>query len=69
MSDRDLRPRGVSCRHSLLTPRVVEALHAKDLLVVAWTVDDIDRAAELVGWGVDGLTTHRVAEMRAEFAP
>ena len=39
------------------------------LLVVAWTVDDIDRAAELVGWGVDGLTTHRVAEMRAEFAP
>ena len=69
VSDRDLRPRGVSCRHSLLTPRVVEALHAKDLLVVAWTVDDIDRAAELVGWGVDGLTTHRVAEMRAEFAP
>lgn len=65
--DRDTRPRGVSCRHSLLTERHVRTLHERGMLVVAWTVDDIDRARELVRWGVDGLTTHRVAEMRHEF--
>lgn len=69
VTDRDTRPRGVSCRHSLLTERVVENLHRRGLLVVAWTVDDVDRARELVSWGVDGLTTHKVAEMCAEFVP
>lgn len=62
---RDVRPRGVSCRHSLLDPDVIAALHARDLLVVAWTVDDLDRAAELAAWGVDGITTHRVRDVRA----
>ncbi|MGB4861124.1 MAG: glycerophosphodiester phosphodiesterase [Tepidiformaceae bacterium] len=65
--DRDTRPRGVSCRHSLLSRRVVRELHDRGLLVVAWTVDEMDRARELVDWGVDGLTTHNVAEMRTEF--
>ncbi len=69
ISDRDTRPRGVSCRHSLLTERTVEQLHARGLLVVAWTVDDVARARDLVAWGVDGLTTHRVREMCAEFVP
>jgi glycerophosphoryl diester phosphodiesterase len=63
--ERDTRPRGVSCRERLLTPRVVERLHGLGLLVVAWTVDDADRARELAAWGVDGLTTHRVAELLA----
>lgn len=67
ITDRDTRPRGVSCRHSLLSERIVELLHKRGLLVVAWTVDDVERARELVGWGVDGLTTHKVREMRAEF--
>lgn len=67
--DRDTRPRGVSCRHRLLDQRMVRLLHQRGLLVVAWTVDDIERARELVSWGVDGITTHNVAEMRAEFVP
>ncbi len=67
VTDRDTRPRGVSCRHSLLSERTIEQLHAKGLLVVAWTVDDVERARDLVRWGVDGLTTHRVREMRTEF--
>lgn len=66
--DRDDHPRGVSCRHSLLSERTVRKLHDRGLQVVAWTVDDMERARELVSWGVDGLTTHRVAEMRGEFA-
>ena len=65
--DRDTRPRGVSCRHGLLTERSIRELHNRGLLVVAWTVDDLERARELVAWGVDGITTHNVAEMCAEF--
>lgn len=67
--ERDAHPRGISCRHSLLDERVVRTLHERGILVVAWTVDDLDRARELVAWGVDGITTHRVREMRAEFVP
>ncbi len=62
--DRDRLPRGISCRHSLLTRAIVERLHERGLLVVAWTVDDLARAAELHDWGVDGITTHRVQAVR-----
>jgi glycerophosphoryl diester phosphodiesterase len=67
VSERDERPRGISCRHTLLTRDVVRRLHERGLLVVAWTVDDIERARELASWGVDGLTTHKVAEFATEF--
>lgn len=67
VSERDERPRGVSCRHTLLTKDVVKTLHSRGLQVVAWTVDDLERARELAGWGVDGLTTHKVAEFASEF--
>ena len=67
VADRDTRPRGVSCRHTLLDRRVVRLLHQRGLLVVAWTVDDVERARELVSWGIDGITTHKVEDMRAEF--
>jgi len=69
VADRDSRPRGISCRHTLLTEPVVRELASRGLLVVAWTVDDPHRARQLVDWGVHGITTHRVAEMRAEFVP
>jgi glycerophosphoryl diester phosphodiesterase len=65
---RDFRPRGVSCRESLLTPGVIAELHARDLLVVAWTVDNLDRAAELTGQGVEGITTNRVEAVREHLA-
>ncbi len=65
VEERDTRPRGISCNHELLTREYVRELKQRDLAVVAWTVDDTERAAELVSWGVDGLTTHRVAELRA----
>lgn len=62
--DRDRQPKGVSCRHTLLTAEVVERLHKRGLLVVAWTVDDVERAQILAAWGVDAITTHRVREVR-----
>jgi len=65
--ERDTRPRGVSCKHGLLNERTVRQLHERGLLVVAWTVDEVEQARQLVSWGVDGLTTHNVERMRAEF--
>lgn len=64
VSQRDTKPRGVSCRHDLLTKDIIQTLHNRGLLVVAWTVDDIDRAEQLAEMGVDGITTHRVVEIR-----
>ena len=62
--ERDRQPKGVSCRHTLLTAEVVERLHDRGLWVVAWTVDEVERAQVLAAWGVDAVTTHRVAEIR-----
>jgi glycerophosphoryl diester phosphodiesterase len=62
---RDPVPSGTSCRHALLTADVVSRLHEEGLDVVAWTVDDEERALELAAMGVDAITTHRVAQLRA----
>jgi len=69
VADRDLQPAGVSCRHTLLTQGTVAELRRRALKVVAWTVDDLERADELAGWGVDGITTHRVADLRGRLRP
>lgn len=66
---RDTRPRGVSIQHKLLDERTVAQIHDRGMLVVAWTVDDPERAAELTAMGVDGITTHRVMELRERLEP
>jgi glycerophosphoryl diester phosphodiesterase len=65
---RDRVAKGTSCRHTLLTQATVERLHDAGLAVIAWTVDDADRARELARWGVDAITTHEVAAVRAAVA-
>jgi glycerophosphoryl diester phosphodiesterase len=65
VAERDALPLGVSCRHTHLTRERVERLHRLGLAAIAWTVDDVDRAAELASWGVAGITTHRVEEVRS----
>ncbi len=52
---------GTSIRHTLLTRERVDALHAAGLLVYAWTVNDEDRARELLRWGVDGIISDEFA--------
>ncbi len=66
--DRDRRAVGVSCRARLLTPPLVDHLHDLGLKVVAWTVDEADRARRLADWGVDALTTHDPAALRTALA-
>jgi glycerophosphoryl diester phosphodiesterase len=44
--------------HPLITRRVVDAAHEAGVAVVAWTVDEEARIAELAAIGVDGICTN-----------
>lgn len=63
---RDSRPAGVSCRHTLLNVGRIDELHRRGCAVVAWTVDEPERAATLAGWGTDAITTHEVRRIRQQ---
>jgi glycerophosphoryl diester phosphodiesterase len=42
----------------VLSETDVRAAHARGVVVNTWTVDDPDRIAELLAWGVDGVCTN-----------
>ena len=44
--------------HPLITRRLVDAAHAAEVDVIAWTVDDSERVARLTTLGVDGICTN-----------
>ena len=44
--------------HPLVTRRTVEAAHGVNVAVIAWTVDEGTRIAELAELGVDGICTN-----------
>lgn len=44
--------------HPLASRRLVEAVHAVGAELIAWTVDDSARIAELLGMGVDGIVSN-----------
>lgn len=46
--------------HRLITRELVATVHAAGYALIAWTVNDPARAAELLDWGVDGVTTDAV---------
>ena len=43
----------------VLTPRMLDELHARNVAVHVWTVDEVDDMRRLLGWGVDGIVTDR----------
>lgn len=49
----------VSAEHRMVTPEFIAAAHERGMPVVAWTVDDTTRMAELVQDGADGIVTNR----------
>lgn len=55
----------VSVRQSLLSREVVAVLHERVPAVVAWTVNQPRRAAALRRFGVDGVTTDRLAVLQS----
>ena len=48
----------IDVQHKALSKEVVEMFHAKELEVNCWTVDDPERAKELIEMGVDYITTN-----------
>ena len=44
--------------HPLITPGLIASAHGVGLQVIAWTVDDRARAAELAALGVDGIVSN-----------
>lgn len=55
---------GVSVKHTLLDAASIDRLHGIVARVVAWTVNDPERAAALCELGVDGVTTDNVEVLR-----
>lgn len=56
----------VDLNHVLLTADVVRAAHARRLKVVAYTVNDVDRARLLFDWGLDVLITDAVDQIASD---
>ena len=54
---------GVTIRQGLLDADTAAWLEESGLLVRAWTVNDLERLNELVGMGVDAITTDNLAIM------
>ncbi|HTR69405.1 MAG TPA: glycerophosphodiester phosphodiesterase [Mycobacteriales bacterium] len=56
---------GVSMFAGLVTPSVVRWAHERNLIVIAWTVNDGDELNRLVALGADGITTANLAILSA----
>lgn len=52
---------GITVRHTVLTAEKVAWLREHDLLIFAWTVNDLERVNELIRMGVDGITSDNLA--------
>lgn len=52
-----------------VTPAAVEALHAKNLKVFTYTVNDVEAAKQLVAMGVDGIITDDPKAVAAAIRP
>ena len=51
---------GLNICHEDVQPYLVESCKTRDIPVFVWTVDDPVRMKELIGIGVDSITTHEV---------
>lgn len=47
-----------------ITRELVQLTHEADLEIWSWTVDDPERARQLVQWGIDGIISNRPRLMR-----
>ncbi|MEN3360572.1 MAG: glycerophosphoryl diester phosphodiesterase [Mycobacteriales bacterium] len=59
LRDRPTDDDAVTVRHDLLRGRAIERLRRRAGRLIAWTVNDIGRAARLAAAGVDGITSDR----------
>ncbi|HEV3343974.1 MAG TPA: glycerophosphodiester phosphodiesterase family protein [Pirellulales bacterium] len=50
--------------NDFVTAHHIRQVHSRGLKAWVWTVDEPSRAAELIGWGVDGLISNVPGEMQ-----
>lgn len=55
---------GITIRQHLIDEELAVWLEERNLLTVAWTVNDFERVNELIELGVDGITTDNLAIMK-----
>lgn len=55
----------LAVNHRLLDPERAARLKEAGCRMVAWTVNSLDRARQLVAWGVDGVVSDHVAILEA----
>ncbi|MBL0140637.1 MAG: glycerophosphodiester phosphodiesterase [Betaproteobacteria bacterium] len=53
--------------HVLINPALVARVHGEGRRLLAWTVNDVARAEELLAMGVDGLVTDNLQEFATRF--
>jgi glycerophosphoryl diester phosphodiesterase len=63
-STMDPEIRAVSCAEALLTPALTRELLEREIEMFAWTVNDRDRAVELVEMGVAGIISDNYEVLR-----
>ena len=44
--------------YQALTKEMIDALHAKGIIVNCWTVNDKESGEQLASWGIDYITTN-----------
>ena len=54
----------IHCDHAPLTRQQVAAIKAQGYGVFCYTVNTVERASELLAWGVDGFCTDRIDIIR-----
>jgi len=59
---------GVNLKYSIIDKKVVESAKENNLEVLAWTVDDPEKAKQLTKMGVTGITTNRPKWLKDEMA-
>ena len=64
----DLDCVALHCNHQYLTPALAKAIKAEGYGLLCYTVNDPDRARELLGWGVDAFCTDRIDLITPDFA-
>jgi glycerophosphoryl diester phosphodiesterase len=53
---------------NMLNESMVRQVHDAGLLLYCWTVDDMQRAAKLMDWGIDAITTNRAESMKEKLS-
>lgn len=61
----DFKPNYYNPKETLVDKELISQIHAEEMECLVWTVNDEQRAKELISWGVDGLITDYPNRMKS----